>query len=184
MSRVGKKPIVLPSGVTVDLTKAVIKVSGSLGQLSENLTDDVIVTIEGNLINVAPKNNSQKSRAMWGTTRNKINNMVEGVSSGYTRRMETIGVGFRCAVDQVKFLDNKSVLTMFLGFSHEIKYLIPEGVTIVCEKPTLIVISGRDKQLVGKVCADIRKFRKPEPYKGKGNKFVGEQIRRKEGKKK
>jgi large subunit ribosomal protein L6 len=184
MSRVGKKPIILPSGVTVDLKKEVIKVSGSLGHLSEKLTDDVIVTIDGNMIVVVPKNNSQKSRAMWGTTRNKINNMVIGVSAGYTKRMETIGVGFRSSVEQVKFLNNKSVLTMFLGFSHEIKYLIPEGVKIVCEKPTLLVISGSDKQQVGKVCADIRSFRKPEPYKGKGNKFEGEKIRRKEGKKK
>lgn len=178
MSRVGKKPVAIPSGVTVKVDGGEIAVKGGKGELKTKLSPEVKVEVSGSNVIVLPVNKSNKhSRAMWGTTRNNINNMVEGVSKGFTVRLEIQGVGFRAAAD-------KNYLTLALGFSHEIKFAIPAGIAIVCEKPTSIAISGFDKKLVGQVAAEIRALRKPEPYKGKGVRKEGEYVRKKEGKKK
>ena len=178
MSRVGKQPVAIPSGVTVSVAAGQVAVKGGKGELKASLAPEVIVTVEGSNVIVLPINKEDaRARAMWGTTRNQINNMVEGVSKGFTVRLEIQGVGFRAAAD-------KNYLTLSLGFSHEIKYAIPEGVAIVCEKPTSVAISGFDKRLIGQVAAEIRSLRKPEPYKGKGVRYEGEFVRKKEGKKK
>ena len=178
MSRVGKQPVAIPSGVTVSVAAGQVAVKGGKGELKASLAPEVIVTVEGSNVIVLPINKEDaRARAMWGTTRNQINNMVEGVSKGFTVRLEIQGVGFRAAAD-------KNYLTLALGFSHEIKYAIPEGVAIVCEKPTSVAISGFDKRLIGQVAAEIRSLRKPEPYKGKGVRYEGEFVRKKEGKKK
>jgi large subunit ribosomal protein L6 len=178
MSRVGKQPVAIPSGVTVTVKVGEVAVKGSKGELKAALAPEVAVSVEGSNVIVLPVNkDNSRSRAMWGTTRNQINNMVEGVSKGFTVRLEIQGVGFRAAAD-------KNYLTLALGFSHEIKYSIPEGVSIVCEKPTSVAISGFDKRLVGQVAAEIRSLRPPEPYKGKGVRYESEYVRKKEGKKK
>jgi large subunit ribosomal protein L6 len=177
MSRIGKMPIALPAGTKADISGNNIKVVGKLGELKLTYRGEVIVEQVENKITVQPANDSKQAKAMWGLTRSLINNMVKGVTDGFVVRLEVNGVGYRCSVDG-KFL------TLFLGFSHEIKYAIPAGITILCEKPTLLVISGADKQKVGQVAAVIRKLRKPEPYKGKGIKYEFEKIIRKEGKKK
>ena len=178
MSRVGKQPVAIPSGVTVSVAAGQVAVKGGKGELKASLAPEVIVTVEGSNVIVLPINKEDaRARAMWGTTRNQINNMVEGVSKGFTVRLEIQGVGFRAAAD-------KNYLTLALGFSHEIKYAIPEGVAIVCEKPTSVAISGFDKRLIGQVAAEIRSLRKPEPYKGKGVRYEGEFVRKTEGKKK
>lgn len=188
MSRVGKAPVIVPKGVQVELTKEEIVIKGKLGELRAVLTTDVKVTYEEGdssgegdaalaRVLVNPANDSKQSRAMWGTIRNIVRNMVAGVSEGYNVRLEIKGVGFRAALDG-------KLLTLNLGFSHEIKYAIPAGITIQCEKPTLIVISGANKQLVGQIAGEIIKFRPVEPYKGKGVFIEGSRIRRKEGKKK
>ena len=178
MSRVGKKPVAIPSGVTVTVNSGEIAVKGGKGELKAKLAPEVTVEVAGSNVIVLPVNKEDKrSRAMWGTTRNQVNNMVEGVSKGFTMELEIQGVGFRAAVD-------KNYLTLALGFSHEIKFAIPEGIAIACPKPTEIVITGYDKKLVGQVAAEIRSLRKPEPYKGKGVRRKGEYVRKKEGKKK
>ncbi len=178
MSRVGKHAVAIPSGVTVTVNKDEIAVKGSKGELKSKLASEVTVAVEGGKVVVTPVNKADKrSRAMWGTTRANVNNMVEGVSKGFTTRLEIQGVGFRAAAD-------KNYLTLALGFSHEIKFAIPAGISIVCEKPTSVAISGFDKKLVGQVAAEIRALRKPEPYKGKGVRYEGEYVRKKEGKKK
>lgn len=177
MSRVGKLPVAVPSGVTVELAAGQIKVKGPKGQLSAPLSPHVTVVHEKNEILVNPANDSAVSRAMWGTTRNIVRNLVEGVSKGFSKKLEVQGVGYRVAVAG-------GVFSMSLGFSHEIRYAIPEGITIVADKPTSFEISGADKQRVGQVAAEIRTLRKPEPYKGKGVRYVGEYVRSKEGKKK
>ena len=178
MSRVGKAPVVVPSGVTVTVQDKQIAVKGSKGELKAPLSPEVTVEVkDGNVIVLPVNKNNPRSRAMWGTTRSNVSNMVEGVSNGFTVRLEVQGVGFRAAAD-------KNYLTLALGFSHEIKYAIPEGIEIKCEKPTLIAITGFDKRLVGQVASEIRKLRKPEPYKGKGVRYENEYVRKKEGKKK
>jgi large subunit ribosomal protein L6 len=177
MSRVGKQPVAIPSGVTVTVTGAQVAVKGSKGEMKTNLAPEVQVDVKDGKAWVRPIGTSTRARTMWGTYRNRINNMVEGVSKGFTVKLEIQGVGFRAAAD-------KNFLTMALGFSHEIKFTIPAGITIVCEKPTSIAISGFDKTLVGQVAAEIRSLRKPEPYKGKGVRKEGEYVRMKEGKKK
>lgn len=178
MSRVGKHPVAIPSGVTVAVNSGEIVVKGGKGELKAKLTPDVSVAVEGSNVIVLPVDKEDKfSRAMWGTTRNQINNMVEGVSKGFTVNLEIQGVGYRAAVD-------KNYLTLALGFSHDIKFAIPQGISITCEKPTSISISGFDKKLVGQVAAEIRSLRKPEPYKGKGVRYKDEYVRQKEGKKK
>ena len=177
MSRVGKKPVAIPSGVTVTVNGADVAVKGSKGEMKTRLAPEVQVEVKDGKAWVRPVSTSTRARTMWGTYRNQLNNMVEGVSKGFTVKLEIQGVGFRAAAD-------KNYLTMALGFSHEIKFAIPEGITIACEKPTSIAITGYDKKLVGQIAAEIRSLRKPEPYKGKGVRKEGEYVRMKEGKKK
>jgi large subunit ribosomal protein L6 len=178
MSRIGKMPVAVPGGVTVNLSDAAISVKGPKGELTLGLTDDVVVKNENNEIVVSPRDaENSRSRAMWGTVRARLNNMVEGVSKGYEKDLELVGVGYRAAV---KGKD----LELNLGFSHPVVHKAPEGVTFKCAKPTEVKIEGADKQVVGQVAAEIRSYRPPEPYKGKGIRYVGEYIRRKEGKKK
>lgn len=177
MSRVGKNPVEIPSGVNVTVKDGMVTVKGSKGELKQSYTQEVTIEAKDNQVVVTPKAKDGRSRAMWGLYRALINNMVKGVTEGFTKKLEIQGVGYRSAVDN-KFL------TINLGFSHEIKYSIPEGIDIKCEKPTLIAISGISKELVGQVAAEIRALRKPEPYKGKGVRYEGEYVRQKEGKKK
>ncbi len=177
MSRVGKYPVEVPAGVTVALAGNVLTAKGKLGELSLSLTDKVEATIEGNKVSIAPKTREAQARMMWGTTRANIANMVKGVSVGYAKTLEINGTGYRAAVQGKNLVVN-------LGFSHDVVYPIPEGIKVSCEKPTSIKVEGMDKRQVGQVCAELRSYRPPEPYKGKGVKFEGEAIRRKEGKKK
>lgn len=177
MSRVGKLAIAIPSGVTVNVAGTDVAVKGAKGELKIKLVPEVSVEVKDGKAWVKPINKSIRARTMWGTYRNRLNNMVTGVSQGFTVRLEIQGVGFRASAD-------KNFLTIALGFSHEIKYAIPAGIEIKCEKPTAIAITGFDKTLVGQVAAEIRKLRKPEPYKGKGVRKEGEYVRQKEGKKK
>lgn len=177
MSRVGKYPVALPQGVTAEIKGQNVAVKGKMGALSLVAPDEVSVTMEEGKVAVAMRNTDKKSRMLWGTTRNNIKNMVIGVAEGFKTVLEIEGVGFKAAVQGKD-------LVMQLGFSHESKYAIPEGITIKAEKPTVVSVSGIDKQQVGQVASEIRALRKPEPYKGKGIKYAGERIRRKEGKKK
>lgn len=177
MSRVGKYPVEIPAGVTLALAGNVLTAKGKLGELKLALTDLVETTIEGNKVSVQPKTKETQSRMMWGTTRANIANMVKGVSQGYSKTLEITGTGYRAAVQGNNLVVN-------LGFSHDVVYAIPDGIKVTCEKPTSIKIEGVDKRQVGQVCAELRSYRPPEPYKGKGVKFEGEAIRRKEGKKK
>ena len=177
MSRVGKYPVSVPSGVSVQISGPEVTVKGKLGESRLALRDNVEVTLDGNLIWVKPKNETKDARMMWGTTRALINNMVKGVSEGFTVNLDINGVGYRAAVEG-------KMLKLQLGFSHDVNYPIPDDLTIKCDKPTSISISGRDRQRVGQIAAEIRAFRGPEPYKGKGVKYETETILRKEGKKK
>ena len=177
MSRVGKYPVVVPNGVTVTVSGAEVSVKGKLGAAVLKLVDDVETTLDGNQVWVKPKSETKRARMMWGTTRALINNMVKGVSEGFTVNLEINGVGYRAAVQG-------KVLQLQLGFSHDVNYPIPEDVTIKCEKPTSVSITGKDSQRVGQIAAEIRAYRGPEPYKGKGVKYETETILRKEGKKK
>ncbi len=177
MSRVGKYPVEIPAGVTMALAGNIITAKGKLGELHLTLSDNVETKIEGSKVSVAPKTKGAQDRMMWGTTRANIANMVKGVSAGYAKTLEITGTGYRAAVQGKNLVVN-------LGFSHDVIYPIPPGIKVSCEKPTLIKIEGMDKRAVGQVCAEIRSYRPPEPYKGKGVKFEGEAIRRKEGKKK
>ena len=176
MSRIGKNPIAVPSGVTVDLSPGLIQAKGPQGELSLKLHAAVNVQFSDSLITVQPRN-KEKDAPMWGTMRNLVANLVEGVHKGFVIDLEIVGVGYRAAVQG-------SNLVMQLGYSHEVIYPIPEGLSIKCEKPTVIKISGADRQRVGQAAAEIRNFRRPEPYKGKGIKYKGERLIRKEGKKK
>jgi large subunit ribosomal protein L6 len=177
MSRIGKNPVEIPDGVTVDVTGQVVTAKGKLGELSIVLTDDVSVGLADKLITVTPRNDSMMARKMWGTSRSIISNMVCGVSEGFTRKLEIQGVGYRAA------LQGKDIVLQ-LGFSHEVRFPIPEGIKIECPDQTHISISGSDKQKVGQTASEIRSFRPPEPYKGKGIRYEGEYVIRKEGKKK
>jgi large subunit ribosomal protein L6 len=177
MSRVGKNPVKVPSGVTADLSGRKLTIKGKLGELSLKLSDQVQAKIEDGKVVFTPANDSKQARMMWGTARNLTRNMVAGVSQGFRKNLEINGVGYRAAIQG-------KTLQLQLGYSHDVNYPIPEDVTIKCEKPTSISISGRDKQRVGQVAAEIRAFRQPEPYKGKGIKYDDETILRKEGKKK
>jgi large subunit ribosomal protein L6 len=177
MSRIGKNPVTVPDGVSVDVVGAIVTAKGKLGELSVKLTDDVEVTQEDNLVWVKPSNDSREARKMWGTSKSVINNLVLGVSEGFTRKLEINGVGYRAQVQ------GKS-LNLQLGFSHDVSYPIPEGIEIKCPDQTHIEIFGANKQKVGQVAAEIRAYRPPEPYKGKGIKYEDEYILRKEGKKK
>ena len=177
MSRVGKTPVEVPSGVEVAVNGRLITAKGKLGQLSFETTDSVSAKLADGRVTVEPVDQSKRARALWGTTRSQIQSMVTGVSEGFTKQLEIVGVGYRASVQG-------SSLNLQLGFSHEVIHPIPEGITVKCEKPTSIAISGADKQQVGQLAAEIRAYRKPEPYKGKGIKYANEIILRKEGKKK
>jgi large subunit ribosomal protein L6 len=177
MSRVGKNPVAIPDGVQVELSGQMLTAKGRLGALSLAVANEVSATVGEGQVTIAPKDESKRARAMWGTTRALVNNMVTGVATGFTRNLEITGVGYRAAVQG-------SALTLQLGYSHDINYPIPTDVKIACERPTAITITGADRQRVGQVAAEIRAFRPPEPYKGKGIKYAEEVIRRKEGKKK
>ncbi len=179
MSRVGKYPVALPQGVTAEVKGGQIAVKGKMGNLALAVPSEVEVKVaEGKVAVVdAPDASAHRARVLWGTTRNNINNMVKGVTEGFKVVLEIEGVGFRAAV-------TGKDLVLQIGFSHEVKYPIPEGITMKVDKQTIITITGIDKQKVGQVSAEIRGMKKPEPYKGKGIKYEGERIRRKEGKKK
>jgi large subunit ribosomal protein L6 len=177
MSRVGKHPVAVPSGVTVEIANRVLKAKGKLGELSLRLNEEVDAKLEDGKVVVTPRSDTKRARTLWGTTRALVNNMVGGVSKGFTKTLDINGVGYRAQVQGKN-------LQLQLGFSHDVIYPIPAGVTIKCEKPTQITVTGADRQRVGQVAAEIRAFRKPEPYKGKGIKYDNERILRKEGKKK
>ena len=177
MSRVGKNPVTIPAGVQVELTGQTLTTKGRLGALSLAVSNEVTATVADGQVTIAPKDESKRARAMWGTTRALVNNMMTGVATGFTRNLEINGVGYRAAVQG-------GALNLQLGYSHDINYPIPQDVKIACERPTAITITGADRQRVGQVAAEIRSFRPPEPYKGKGIKYVEEVVRRKEGKKK
>nr|WP_294522344.1 50S ribosomal protein L6 [uncultured Rhodopila sp.] len=177
MSRVGKYPVEIPAGVQVAIAGGILTAKGKLGELKLPLTEHVEATIDGNHVSVKPNSSQAQARMMWGTTRALIATMVKGVSVGFTKSLEITGTGYRAAV-QGKNLE------INLGFSHPVIYPVPEGIKITCEKPTSIKVEGVDKRLVGQVASEIRAFRPPEPYKGKGARYSDEIIRRKEGKKK
>jgi large subunit ribosomal protein L6 len=177
MSRVGYKPIAIPSGVTANLEGQTVKVKGPKGALQLVLHDDVVAKMDKNAIKIEPRNESKRARSLWGTSRTLVANLVAGVTKGFEEKLEITGVGFRAAVQGKQ-------LNLQLGFSHDVNYAIPDGITIATPKPTEIVVTGMDKQKVGHVAAEIRGYRPPEPYKGKGVKYVGEYVFRKEGKKK
>lgn len=177
MSRIGKLPITVPDKVKIDIKGQEITVKGAKGELKMVINSDAKLSFTDGKVHVEPANDTQAARAMWGTARALIQNMVKGVAEGFSVRIEIIGVGFRAAVD-------KGMLSLSLGYSHEIKYVIPAGIEIKAEKPTLIVISGADKQRVGQVAAELHRLRRVDPYKGKGVLYEGRKIRRKEGKKK
>lgn len=177
MSRVGKNPVELPQGVTANLAGQDLKVKGPKGELALVIHPNVDVKLDGSVVTVSPKNAERQTRALWATMQRRITNMVLGVKTGFEKNLEIEGVGYRCA------LQGKE-LVLQLGFSHEIRYAIPEGITITVEKQTSVKIAGIDKEQVGQVAAEIRGYKPPEPYKGKGIRYVGEYIVRKEGKKK
>ena len=177
MSRIGKDPVKIPDDVDVAIAGREVTVKGKLGQLTGRLASEVEASTEDCNVWIKPINEDVRSRSMWGLGRTLVDNMVTGVSQGFSRRLEIVGVGYRAAVQ------NK-ILTLQLGYSHDIKVMIPEDIDVACERPTSIEIKGVDKQKVGQLAADIRGLRKPEPYKGKGIRYEGEYILRKEGKKK
>ncbi|MFY8040015.1 MAG: 50S ribosomal protein L6 [Bosea sp. (in: a-proteobacteria)] len=177
MSRVGKKPVAVPAGVTASVTGQHVKVKGAKGELSFSAPEEVVVAMDNGQITVTPKGQDKRSRAMWGMSRAQVANLMVGVSNGFEKKLEITGVGYKAAVQG-------KILKLSLGYSHDIDYEIPAGITIVTPKPTEINISGIDKQVVGQTAAEIRDYRGPEPYKGKGVRYAGEFIFRKEGKKK
>jgi large subunit ribosomal protein L6 len=177
MSRIGKKPVAVPSGITANVEGQTVKVKGPKGALSFVVPDDVTVKLDGGQIKVDPRSETKRARSQWGTSRTLISNLIAGVSKGFERRLEITGVGYRAAVQGKN-------LNIALGYSHDINYPIPEGITIATPRPVEIIISGADRQRVGQVAAEIREYRPPEPYKGKGIKYSDERIFRKEGKKK
>ena len=177
MSRIGKKPVQVPAGVTASVSGQTVTMKGPKGELKYVVNDEVLIKLEDNTVAVTPANDSKDARAKWGMSRTMIENLVKGVKDGYEKKLEINGVGYRAA------MQGKN-LQLQLGFSHDVVYQPPEGITIVVPKPTEITVSGIDKQVVGQVAAEIREYRGPEPYKGKGVKYAGERIVRKEGKKK
>jgi large subunit ribosomal protein L6 len=177
MSRIGKKAVEIPSGVTANVEGQTVKVKGPKGLLQLVLHDDVSAKLEKEGVQINPRNETKRARSLWGTSRTLVANLVTGVTKGFERKLEITGVGYRASVQGKN-------LQIALGYSHDVVYPIPEGITIVTGKPTEITITGIDKQKVGQVAAEIRGFRPPEPYKGKGVKYAGEYIFRKEGKKK
>jgi large subunit ribosomal protein L6 len=177
MSRIGKKPVAVPAGVTATIADGMLSVKGPKGTLSMPVVDDIAYAVEDGSISVQPANDTKRARAFWGMQRTMVSNLVTGVTEGFTKTLEITGVGYRAAVQGKN-------LRLQLGFSHDVDYPIPEGITIATPDATTVHITGSDKQKVGQVAAEIRRWRKPEPYKGKGIKYRGEYIFRKEGKKK
>src|SRR5258706_3635070 len=177
MSRIGNKPVPLPKGVSATLDGRTVKVKGPKGELQVTLVDEVEASIGPDSITVTPRLEMERARQMWGLSRTLVSNLVVGVTQGFSSKLEIQGVGYRAAVQGKN-------LNLQLGFSHDVAYPIPAGIAITAEKPTMLTISGIDKQLVGQVAAEIRSYRPPEPYKGKGVRYAGEYVRRKEGKKK
>ncbi len=177
MSRIGKRPVAIPSGVTADITNGTLAVKGPKGTLTLKLRDEISYTLEGDGILVKPANDTKEARAFWGMQRTLVSNLVEGVTAGFTKTLEITGVGYRASATGQK-------LKLQLGYSHDVDYEVPAGIEVKTPDNTTIHITGTDKQKVGQVAAEIRRWRKPEPYKGKGIKYRGEFIFRKEGKKK
>ena len=177
MSRIGKKPVEVPSGVTANVEGQTVTAKGPKGQLAVALVDDVSVAMTDDGIKVDPRDDSKKSRAMWGMSRTLVQNIVTGVSDGFQKRLEISGVGYRAQAQG-------KTLNLALGYSHEVNFAIPDGVDVETPRPTEVIVSGIDKQKVGQVAAEIRRWRPPEPYKGKGVKYFDEYVFRKEGKKK
>jgi large subunit ribosomal protein L6 len=177
MSRIGKHPVRIPSGVEVLISNQTLTAKGRLGTLSLVVSSEVDASIADGAVTIAPKSDTKRSRAMWGTTRALVNNMVTGVSTGFSVNLEITGVGYRAQVQG-------DTLNLQLGYSHDIPFPIPGDVRITCERPTVIAVNGADRQRVGQIAADIRAYRPPEPYKGKGVRYATEIVRRKEGKKK
>jgi large subunit ribosomal protein L6 len=177
MSRIGKKPVSVPQGVTANVNGQTVTAKGPKGELRFVVNDEVLVKMEGSEIAVQPRDESKTARSKWGMSRTQIVNILTGVKEGFEKKLEISGVGYRAA------MQGKN-LQLSLGFSHEVVYQTPEGITIATPKPTEITVSGIDKQQVGQVAAEIREYRQPEPYKGKGVRYAGEKIVRKEGKKK
>lgn len=177
MSRIGKKPVSVPAGVTATVEGQKVTAKGPKGELSYVVNDEVLVKMQENELVISPGNESKDARSKWGMTRTMLENIVTGVATGFERKLEINGVGYRAA------MQGKNI-QLALGFSHDVVFQAPDGITLACPKPTEIVVTGIDKQQVGQVAAEIRKFRKPEPYKGKGVKYAEERIVRKEGKKK
>jgi large subunit ribosomal protein L6 len=175
MSRIGKRPVAVPSGVTANVEGQTVK--GPKGAMQVVLHDDVVITMDKASVKIEPRGETKRARSMWGTSRTLVSNLMTGVTKGFEERLEITGVGYRAAVQGKQ-------LSLQLGFSHDVNYPIPAGITIATPKPTEIVVSGTDKQQVGQVAAELRGYRPPEPYKGKGVKYAGEYIFRKEGKKK
>jgi large subunit ribosomal protein L6 len=177
MSRIGKKAVALPSGITAAVEGQTVKIKGPKGALQVVLHDDVAVKLDNGQIKIDPRSETKRARSQWGTSRTLIANLITGVTKGFEQRLEINGVGYRAAVQGKN-------LQLALGYSHDVIYPIPEGITIATPRPVEIVISGSDRQKVGQVAAEIRDYRPPEPYKGKGIKYAAERIFRKEGKKK
>jgi large subunit ribosomal protein L6 len=177
MSRIGKRAIAIPTGITANVEGQTVKVKGPKGALQVVLHDDVTAKLDGSQIKVEPRAETKRARAQWGTSRTLIANLISGVTKGFEQRLEINGVGYRASVQGKN-------LQIALGYSHDIVYPIPDGITIATPRPVEIIITGSDRQKVGQVAAEIRDYRPPEPYKGKGIKYAGERIFRKEGKKK
>ncbi len=177
MSRIGKKPVGLPKGVSAQISGQTVEVKGPKGTLSFTATDDVTITIDGEAVTVKPRGTSKRARQQWGMSRSMVENLVTGVTTGFKKELEIQGVGYRAQMQG-------NVLKLALGYSHDVNFDVPKGVTVTTPKQTEIVVEGIDAQLVGQVAANIREWRPPEPYKGKGIRYKGEFIFRKEGKKK
>ncbi len=177
MSRVGKKPVAIPKGVTATVQGQKVTVKGAKGELHFTCPEEVVVAFANDEVSVTPRNETKRAQAMWGMSRAQVNNLVLGVTTGFTRRLDINGVGYKAAVQG-------KILQLSLGYSHDVPFPIPEGITIVTPRPVEINISGNDKRQVGQVASEIRALRPPEPYKGKGVKYSDEFIFRKEGKKK
>ena len=177
MSRIGKKPVAIPSGVTLSLDGQTVSVKGPKGQLAWTVSEEIVIKHENGELTLTPRDDSTRARAMWGLSRTLVNNMVVGVTAGYEQTLELVGVGYRAAMEGTE-------LVMQLGFSHPVRIPAPEGIAFAAPRPVEVRIAGIDKQLVGEMAAKIRKIRPPEPYKGKGVRYMGETVRRKEGKKK
>lgn len=177
MSRIGKKPVELPSGVSASVSGQTVEVKGPKGTQTFNATDDVTIVVEDNTITVTPRGNSKRARQQWGMSRTVVANMVHGVQNSFKKELEIHGVGYRAAIQG-------STLKLNLGYSHDVNFDIPQGITVTAPKPTEIIVEGHDAQQVGQVAANIRDWRRPEPYKGKGIRYKGEYIFSKEGKKK